>query len=125
MLDKLKKNRATQDRVPVVRPAVDIYETDKAICLEVDIPGITKEDLTVEVRDNSLILKGVRRRDKVEEKADVIYQERYPEVEYRREFALSAEVDQQNIQAAYRNGTLTVTLIKKQEAQPQKIAIGE
>ena len=124
MLDKFKKNKGTQDRVPIVRPAVDIYETDKAICLEVDMPGIAKEDLSVEVRDNTLILKGIKRRDKEEEKGDVVYQERYPEVEYHREFALSAEVDSQNIKAAYRNGTLTVTLVKKQEAQPQKIAIG-
>ncbi|MBF0571714.1 MAG: Hsp20/alpha crystallin family protein [Candidatus Omnitrophica bacterium] len=123
MFDKIKGNWETQNNHHIVRPPVDIYETDKEVVLCVEMPGVGKDTLNVEIQGSNLTINGIRKKDHIEEKYNAIYNERYTAVEYRREFQLNAEVDQHKITANYQNGVLKVTLVKSQEAQPQKIAI--
>ena len=123
MLDKLRKPRVNQENIQEVRPPVDIYETEKGIALEVDMPGANRDTLDVELHGNNLRIVGTKNKDQASDKQAIVYQERYPNVEYRREFQLNAEVDRQNIKANYQDGTLTINLVKSQEAQPKKINI--
>lgn len=123
MLDKFIGNRGVQNNYQIVRPPVDIYETEKEVVLCIEMPGVGKDTLNVELQGSNLIIHGVKKKDNIEEKYNALYNERHIAAEYRREFQLNSEVDRQKIAANYQNGVLKVTLVKSQEAQPQKIAI--
>jgi HSP20 family molecular chaperone IbpA len=123
MLNKLRN--LTKDPQPerVLRPPVDISETQTEVVLEVDMPGVTKDSVSVEVDRNTLVISGKKQKDAAEEKFTALYRERYPEAEYRREFELNSELDRDRISASLNAGVLRVTLGKSQETQPRKIEI--
>ena len=123
MFDKFIGNRVAQNYNHIVRPPVDIYETEKEVVLCIEMPGVSKETLNVELQGSNLTIHGLKKKDNIEEKYHALYNERHTAAEYRRDFQLNSEVDRQKITANYINGVLKVTLVKSQEAQPQKIAI--
>jgi len=123
MFDKFIGNRGTQNYSHIVRPPVDIYETQKEVVLCIEMPGVGKETLNVELQGSNLTIHGLKKKDNIEEKYHALYNERHTAAEYRRDFQLNSEVDRQKITANYINGVLKVTLVKSQEAQPQKIVI--
>jgi HSP20 family protein len=103
-------------------PPVDIYETDEAVVLKAELPGVSKEDVTVEVHQNTLILRGQRRHE-----AEV-KEENYHRVEraygtFQRSFVLPTMVDQEHVQATYKDGVLELRLPKSEAAKPKRIAI--
>jgi len=103
-------------------PAVDIEETEEAILLSADLPGVDEKDIEITVNQGTLILSG-KREDKVDEKTDHgVYQERRYGSFFRR-FRLGSKVDPDAIVAAYKNGVLTVTLPKKEEEKPKQIPV--
>ncbi len=118
----IRRNRDDGERL-VVQPPVDITETENAVVIELDMPGVQKDALSVELCGDQLVVRGVRKKDKIEEEYTSIYQERYADLEYRRTFELNTDVDKENISANYQNGVLKITLAKAKEAQPQKIEI--
>lgn len=122
-MNLLKKNEKNDEQVKIVRPPVDISTKDNQIVLEVELPGVAKETVNVELHNNTLVISGRKSKDKVEEKYTAIYQERNTAVEYRREFEINSEVDHKNIKANFDNGVLKVSLSKSMEAQPKKIEI--
>jgi len=123
MLEKFRRNNELQIDLQVVRPPVDIYETEKEIVLNLDMPGAGKETLNVELQGNNLTIHGFKKKDQIEEKYHVLYSERNTAVEYQRVFQLNSEVDREKISANYQNGVLKLVLVKSQEALPQKIAV--
>jgi HSP20 family protein len=103
-------------------PAVDIYETPETIVMKADLPGLTREDIEIEIRDNTLTIKGERRF------AKDVQQENYLRVEraygpFERSFTLPTGVRQEEIRASFRDGVLELLLPKAEEAKPKKIAI--
>lgn len=89
-------------------PAVDIYETGEAIVLRADLPGVKRNDIDVQVRDNMLILKGERKFEK---------EENYLRVErsygaFHRSFTLPAVVQQDRIRAVLKDGVLELKFCK-------------
>jgi HSP20 family protein len=103
-------------------PAVDIYETPDTIFMKADLPGLSREDVEIQLQDNTLSLRGERRfaRD--------VQQENYLRIEraygaFQRNFTLPATVQQDKIRAVFRNGVLELTLPKAEEAKSKKIAI--
>ena len=103
-------------------PAVDVYETEDSYVLKADLPGVSKEDIKIDVNNNALTIKGEK---KFEEKTE---KENYMRVErsygsFTRTFTLSEKVDSGNIKAAYKDGVLEVTLPKKEEAKPKEIKV--
>jgi len=103
-------------------PAVDISETSDEITIKADIPGMAKDDISVVVQDNTLTLKGERRSEKKEEKADHYRVERTGGSFYR-SFSLPAMVNASKIKANYTNGVLEIVLPKIEEAKPKEIEI--
>ena len=103
-------------------PAVDIEETEGAIVLHADLPGIDKKDIEVSVSDGVLTVSG-KREEKIEEKkkGSVFRERRYGS--FARSFRLAPNVASDRIDAAYKDGVLTVTLPKKEEAKPKQIAV--
>jgi len=103
-------------------PRVDVNETDKEIILDVELPGIDKKDIKVEVKDNTLSISGERKQEKKTENAESCRVERlYGKFE--RTFTLPDTVLTDNVSAKYKDGILTLTLHKTEKAKPKEIAV--
>jgi HSP20 family protein len=103
-------------------PPVDIYETEDALVLTAMLPGVSKDDVSIEVHNNTLLLRGERK------PASAVSDERYYRREcmygpFQRSFVLPATVDQNQVQATYHDGILELHLPKVEAAKPRRIAI--
>jgi HSP20 family protein len=103
-------------------PAVDIYEVNDAVVVKAEVPGLTKEQIGIEIKDGLLTLKGER---KVEKE---VKEENYHRIEraygtFQRAFSLPATVDQEKISAALKNGVLELVLPKKEPAKKKQITV--
>jgi HSP20 family protein len=125
MFDDTMRSAALGDEELVTgawSPAVDIHETDDTYVVSADLPGLNKDDIQINVEDNTLTIKGEK---KFEEK---VPRDRYIRVErtygtFVRSFTLPQNVDSTKIKATFRDGVLDLTLPKKEEAKPKKIAV--
>lgn len=105
------------------RPPVDIHENDQhEIVLRAELPGLKREDLDIRVENNTLILRGERKRD-----AEV-KQESYHRVErvygaFSRSFSLPTTVNTEQVKATFADGVLTISLPMREEARPRQIQV--
>ena len=116
-----------QDGGPVVaesrvRPRVDIHEYDDRFEIQADMPGVRKEDLTVEMDKGELILRA-RREARNVQNSKTVRSERYESVEYVRSFDLGESIDPERIQGELRDGVLTLQLPKRERALPRRIEV--
>jgi HSP20 family protein len=103
-------------------PAVDIHENDDSYSVKVDLPGVSKDDIQVDLHDSTLTIKGEKKFE------DNISRYNYLRVEraygtFVRSFTLPQSVDADKIQATYKDGVLELTIPKKEEAKPKQIQI--
>src|SRR5216684_6872537 len=103
-------------------PAVDIYETEHELVVKVDLPEVDPEDLDIRVENNILTIRGDR---KFESKAS---EDKYLRVEraygsFSRSFSLANTVNSEAIKADYRDGVLTLSIPKREEAKPKQIKV--
>jgi len=103
-------------------PRVDVEETDEAVVVHADLPGIDKKDLSVNLKDNLLTIRAERKNEK-EEKGKNYYRSERAFGTFQRTFTLSERVKSDAIKADYKNGVLTVTLPKAEEVKPRDITI--
>jgi len=103
-------------------PAVDIYETPDSIVLQAELPGLSKEDIDIQVRDNVLTLKGERRSEKEVKEGNYLRVER-AYGGFQRAFTLPAAVQADKIRAVFKDGVLDVSIPKAEEAKPKQIRI--
>ena len=102
-------------------PPVNVWEDDKHLHVEIDVPGMTMDNLEVEVDDGHLVIKGLREETTVD---DRVYHRRERVFEkFTRSFILNEEADEEKIDAVLTNGVLTVSLSKKPEIQPRRIEV--
>jgi len=104
------------------RPSVDIYEVEAGIVITADLPGVRKEDVSVEVKDNLLTLKGMREGGAGGEDQCYFCQERNFG-QFQRTFTLQYNVDPEKIKASFKNGVLKITVPEPEEEQPRKIRV--
>jgi len=103
-------------------PDTDIYETDDALTVVMEMPGVEKKEVEVTVEDDVVRVEG--RVDFAKyEGLEPLYTE-YNIGHFARAFSLSDKIDQQQISAQLEDGVLTLTLKKAKEAQSRRIAIG-
>jgi len=103
-------------------PAVDIYENDHNLVLKAELPGIDPNDVEIRVEDEVLYLKGQRKFEKdVKEKNYHRIERAYGS--FQRTFTLPSFVDANQVAADYKNGILTLTMPKREEAKPKTIKI--
>jgi HSP20 family protein len=121
-----KKELVTQDEKTIPGryyvPYADIYETDQALTLVMEMPGVDKKDINVDLENSVLRIDGRIDFTKYEG-MEPVYTE-YNVGHYTRSFALSSKIDQEHIVAQVEDGVLTLTLPKVKDAQPRRIAIG-
>jgi HSP20 family molecular chaperone IbpA len=103
-------------------PYADIYETEDALTVVMEMPGVEKQALDIGVERDVVKVDGRIDFSKYDG-MDPVYTE-YNVGHYTRSFTLSNKIDQEQISAQLEDGVLTLTLPKAKEAQPRKIAIG-
>jgi HSP20 family protein len=106
----------------VWNPLVDIYENKDQISLEVELPGMTKEDIQLTFENNVLTLSGERRFEKKDEEQNYHRVERLYGT-FTRSFTLPNTVSGEGITAEYRDGVLRLSLPKKEEVKARRIEI--
>jgi HSP20 family protein len=99
-----------------VRFPVDLFEDKERTYVRAELPGVNREDISVEVVDGYLTLSATRKTPASDGRAEESFS-------FNRSLELPEEVQADQISAAYENGILTVTLPKRVEAQPRKITI--
>lgn len=104
------------------KPAVDIYEDQQGIHVKADLAGVKPEDIKVNVENNVLTISGERKLDKSEKREGYHRVERFYG-SFSRSFALTDEVDAEDIDAKYDTGVLTVTLKKRPVTKRREIAV--
>jgi HSP20 family protein len=102
-------------------PNADIYETEDALVVVMEVPGVEKKDLQIGLENDVLRIEGRIDFSKYDG-LDPLYTE-YNVGHYSRAFTLSNKIDQQQISAELEDGVLRLTLKKSQEAKPRRIAI--
>ena len=103
-------------------PAVDIWEGPDSLTIEADMPGVAKENIEVDLRDDVLTIEGKVSLDRYEGLRP-LYGE-YNVGNYYRRFTLGEDIDQGAIAARMEDGVLTLTLPKQAKAKPRQITIG-
>ncbi len=102
-------------------PALDVYQNTDNVVAVVELPGMRKEEIEISLHDGTLTIAGERKSTSGErEKTERA--ERFTG-KFRRSVTLSTRIDAAKIAATYKDGVLTVTLPKAEEAKPQKIEV--
>jgi len=110
---------ATREDSRYLTPPVDIYETAEGLTVVADLPGVRKEDLSIRVENNILTIEG---KPAYELHGSPVLEE-FDLLKFFRQFDLADEVDQDRIQAEFKNGVLTVCLPKAERARPRAIQV--
>jgi len=105
----------------VLRPPVDIYETGEGITLHADMPGVSKDRLSLRVEGNNLLVEGSIG-IAPQEQMTALYADVRATV-YRRSFALSNELETDKIEASLKDGQLTVRIPKRAELRARRIEV--
>jgi len=105
-------------------PAVDIFETENEIVVKAELPGVDRKDISLNLENNVLTLKGERKFEKETK------EENYHRIErayggFSRAFSIPATVDEEKIRADYRDGILSIALPKKEQVRPKQIRIDQ
>lgn len=103
-------------------PPVDIYETGDSVVLKAELPGINPDDVEIRVESGTLYLKGERKFEK-EAKDENLRRVERSYGTFTRSFSLPNTVDSEKVNAEYKNGILTLSMPKREEAKPRSIKI--
>lgn len=103
-------------------PALDVQEDKDKFMIRAELPGLKREDIDVSLQDGALVISGERQSEKIEEGVEVHRQERFYG-KFQRALTLPEPVVADKVKADYKDGVLTVTLPKTEEAKPRKIDV--
>ena len=102
-----------------IAPVVDIYENEDEILLYAEMPGATKETITVHVDNGKLEISGTRNL----QSTGAEYWREFGDIEFRRVFSVPQSIDVTNVNAEFKDGTLNLHMPKAEAAKPRKIEI--
>ncbi len=103
-------------------PALDVYQDKDNLYVKVEVPGMKKEDIDISLHDGVLSISGERKSEEKHEDSEVYRSERFFG-RFQRSITLPAPVSADKVKAQYKEGILTVTLPKTEEAKPKHIDI--
>jgi len=103
-------------------PALDLHEDKDQFVATIELPGMEKNDIDISLHDGSLSISGERKSEQKVEKAEVYRAERFVG-RFQRTVALPAPVAADKVKAQYKDGVLTITLPKTEEAKPKRIDV--
>jgi HSP20 family protein len=119
---ELEKKPETTVPARTFVPTADIFETEAALTVVMEMPGVDKNNVDISIEDGVLIVQGRLDFSKYEG-MQPLYTE-YNIGHYRRSFSLSNKIDQDKIGAEMKDGVLTLSMPKAEEAKPRRISIG-
>jgi HSP20 family protein len=123
LFDSFVGNGRSEFRARRWVPAVDVVETDENLVLRADLPGLSKDDVAIEVKDDVLTITGERRAEN-EDKAEGYYRVERSFGRFSRSLTLPQGVDANAIDADFSDGVLEVRIPKPKERKPHRVAIG-
>ena len=118
---ELQKKEESTAPARMFLPTTDIYETDQALTVVMEMPGVDKGKVEINIEEGVLTVEGRIDFSKYEA-LEPVYTE-YNIGNFRRSFNLSNSIDQDKIRADLKDGVLTLTLPKAEQAKPRKIAV--
>ncbi len=118
--------RSTQPREHVSAriwsPLVDVYEDTDAIIIKADLPGVSQDEIDIEMNNDLLTIRGERKFDDEERRDKYVRVERQYGA-FQRSFTIGIPVEPDKIKAVYRNGMLELTLPKAEITKPRKVQV--
>lgn len=110
----------------VSTPRVDVRETNEAYVMEVDLPGLTENDVDISMKDRLLSISSVqdtkKEETKTEDGTEYLIRERRS-TSFARRFTMPQDIDTEKIEATFKNGVLTINVPRRPETQPRQITI--
>jgi HSP20 family protein len=103
-------------------PALDVHEDKDKFTVSLELPGLKREDISVHLEDGSLVIAGERKEETVSDTTQIHRRERFYG-KFSRALTLPTAVAGDKVKADYKNGILTVTLPKAEEAKPKQINV--
>ena len=104
----------------LMAPPIDVVESEEHYKVSIELPGVTKDDISIEVHEEVLSVRGEKRSQEEDSKG------RYLERSFgsfNRSFRLPADADADHVNAAFADGVLTIEIGKRAEAKPRTVAI--
>ena len=103
-------------------PSVDVKETKDEFVLMAEVPGMSKDDIKINISENTLTIKGEKKEEKKQDDHNYHRVERRYGT-FQRSFTLPTQIQGNKVKAAYKDGVLTITMPKKEEVKPKEIPI--
>lgn len=103
-------------------PAVDVYEDANNIFVKAELPGLTDKDVDVNIVDNTLVIRGERKKEE-EKKERNYYRIERSYGAFQRSIPLPNAVEPEKIKASFKGGVLEIEMPKKEEAKPKQIKV--
>lgn len=103
-------------------PSTDIHDSGDKLVVKADLPGLDKDDIEVSVQGNTLFIRGEKKHEEKIEDMGYLRSERFFG-QFERALPLSDDIDSSKVDASYKNGVLTVTVAKREEAKPKQITV--
>ena len=122
LFNDVLERRGEESSLTAWAPAVDIYETEQELVVKADLPDVDPKDLDIRVENNILTIRGERKFEKKVNEEDYLRVER-AYGSFARRFPLANTVNSDAVKADYQNGVLTLTILKREEAQPKQIKV--
>ncbi len=104
-----------------INPLSEIREEDGKVLLRIEMPGVTKDNLNIELNNDELHIVATRS-DKIEDEGEYLLRER-PCADYEKVFTIDDTIDREKVEATMENGILYLTLYIKESVKPRKIEV--
>src|SRR3954464_7988540 len=125
LLDQILGNSGARAGGSLMRaPETDVVETEREIQVHVEMPGLKRDNIEVDVENNVLTIRGEKREERTEGKEGRYHLAERRYGTFARSFVLPRDVDAENIQASFEDGVLVVRIPKSEKARRRKIDIG-
>jgi HSP20 family protein len=111
-----------EDNRNMWHPAVDIFEKDDKLVIKAELPGMDKKDISLDVHNDVLTLRGERKHEN-EVKEENFYRKEMSRGSFVRSFSLPGDSDPERIQAEFKDGILTVEVPKSETRKPKQITV--
>jgi HSP20 family protein len=103
-------------------PALDVYDDKNNLVVTLEVPGMKKEEIDISLRDGMLTVSGERKDEREQTEGQAFRSERYFG-KFQRSLSLPTAVEANKVKASYKDGILTITLPKAEEAKPKQISV--
>lgn len=118
----LNLTRSPEDNFGTWLPNTDIHDASDKLVVKSDLPGLSKDDIEVEVKGNTLFIRGEKKLEEESKDHGYLRSERYFG-QFERVLPLSEDIDANKVDAQYKDGVLTVTVAKREESKPKQVKV--